>query len=61
MVRLILDNRNKLFTTRVEKHWHRLLRAAADAPSFVVLEAKLDGFLGNWVWWEVSQQRVGIR
>lgn len=39
---------------RVVRHWHRLPRRAVDAPSLEMFKAKLDGALGNLVWWEVS-------
>ena len=51
---LILDIWRKLFTMRVVRHWTRLPREAVDAPSLEVFEARLDGALGNLVWWEVS-------
>jgi len=34
---------------RVVRHWHRLLREVADAPSPEALKAKLDGPLRNLV------------
>lgn len=39
--------------------WHRLPREAVDAPSLEVLKARLDGALGNLVWWEVSLPMAG--
>ena len=39
---------------REVRHWHRLPRGAVDAPSLEVLKARLDGVLGNLVWWEMS-------
>jgi len=47
--RFRLDIRKKIFTTRVVKHWNRLPREAADAPSLVVFKARLDGALSNLV------------
>jgi len=38
----------------VLKHWHRLPREAADAPSLTVFKARLDGALSNLVWWKMS-------
>ena len=32
---------------RVERHWHRLPRAAVAAPSLAGFMARLDGALGN--------------
>ena len=32
----------------------RLPREAVDAPSLEVFKARLDGALGNLVWWEMS-------
>ena len=40
-------------------HWPRLPREAVDAPSLEVLKARLDGALGNLVWWEVSLPMAG--
>jgi len=48
-----------LFTQRVVRHWHRLPREVVDAPSLEVLKARLDGALGNLVWWEVSLLMAG--
>ena len=59
--RFRLDIRRKLFTQRVVRHWHRLPREAVDAPSLEVFKARLDGALGNLVWWEVSlPMAVGV-
>ena len=49
---------------RLVRHWSSLLREAVDAPSLEVFKARLDGALGNLVWWEVSlpmAEGVGIR
>ena len=46
-----LDVRKKLFTQRVIRPWHRLPRAALDAPSLEVLKGRLDGVLGSLIWW----------
>ena len=53
------DIRSKLFILRVVRHWHRLPRAAVDAPSLEVLKARLDGALGSLGWWEVSLPMAG--
>jgi len=47
--RFRLDIRKKFFTMRVVRHWNRLPREAADAPSLEVLEDRLDGALSNLV------------
>lgn len=39
---------------RVVRHWPRLPREAAYAPSMDVFEAGWDGALGLLIWWEVS-------
>ena len=39
---------------RVVRYWNRLPREAVDAPSLEVFKARLDGALGNLVWWRVS-------
>jgi len=51
--RFRLDIRKKFFTTRVVRHWQRLPREAAAAPSLAVLKARLDGALNSLVWWKV--------
>jgi len=38
----------------VVKHWPRLPREAAAAPSLEVFKARLDGALSNLVWWKMS-------
>jgi len=45
-----LDIRNKFFTLRVVRPWHRLPREAVAAPSLAVFQARLDGALSNLVW-----------
>ncbi|KFV19218.1 hypothetical protein N340_00882, partial [Tauraco erythrolophus] len=47
--RFKLDIRKKLFTVRVVKHWNRLPREAAAAPSLEMFKARLDKALGNLV------------
>ncbi|KFW71672.1 hypothetical protein AS28_14093, partial [Pygoscelis adeliae] len=47
--RFRLDIRNKFFTMKVVKHWHRLPREVVDAPSLEVFKARLDGALSNLV------------
>lgn len=41
--------RKKLFSVRLVRHWHRLLRQAVDAPSLEVLKARLDGALTSLI------------
>ncbi|GAB0181437.1 triadin [Grus japonensis] len=48
-VRFRLDVRKKFSTMRVVRHWNRLPREVADAPSLEVLKARLDGALGSVV------------
>ena len=38
-----MDVRERFFTRRVVRCWHRLLREAVDAPSLEVFKARLDG------------------
>jgi len=44
-----LDIRKKFFTMRVVKHWQRLPREVADAPSLETFNVRLDGALSNLV------------
>ena len=48
--RFRLDIRNKFFTVRVVRPWHRLPREAVAAPSLEVFKARLDGALSNPPW-----------
>jgi len=43
------DIRQKFFTMRVVKHWHRLPGEAVAAPSLAVFKSRLDGALSNLV------------
>jgi len=47
--RFRLDIRKKLFTMRVGRHCHRLLRDALAAPSLEVFKTRLGGALSNLV------------
>ena len=58
--RFRLGRKKNLFTMRVVRHWARLPREAVDAPSLEVFKARLDGALGNLVWWEVSLPMGGV-
>ena len=42
-----LDVRQKVFTYREVRHWHRLPREAVDAPSLKVFRVRLDGAQGS--------------
>ncbi|KFZ62443.1 hypothetical protein N338_09588, partial [Podiceps cristatus] len=44
-----LDLRKKFFTMRVVKHWNRLPKEAAEAPSLDTFKAGLDVALGNLI------------
>ena len=57
--RFRLDIRKKFFTVRVVRHWNRFPREVVAAPSLAVLKARLDGALGNLVWWKVSLPIAG--
>ncbi|KFV40515.1 hypothetical protein N341_11124, partial [Tyto alba] len=47
--RFRLDMREKPFTVRVVRHWHRVPREAVAAPSLEGFKARLDGALSNLV------------
>ena len=47
--RFRLDVREKFFTMRVVRCWHRLPREVVDAPSLKVFKARLDWALGSLV------------
>ena len=44
-----LHIRKKFFTVRAVRHWSRLPKEVANAPSLAVFKARLDGALGNTV------------
>ncbi|KFZ59115.1 hypothetical protein N338_12236, partial [Podiceps cristatus] len=44
-----LDIRQKFFTLRVVRHWHRLPREVVDAPSLETSQARLDGALSDLI------------
>jgi len=45
----MLEIRQKLFTLRVVRHWHKLPREAVAVPSLAVSKARLDEALSNLV------------
>jgi len=47
--RFRLDIRKTFFTMRVVRHWHRLPRKVADAPSLETFKARLDGDLSDLI------------
>jgi len=47
--RFRLDIRNKFFTMRLLRYWHRLPREGVDGSSLAVFKARLDGALSNLV------------
>jgi len=47
--RVRLNIREKFFTLRVLRHWHRLPREAVAAPTLAVFKARLDGALSSLV------------
>jgi len=49
--RFRLDVRGKFFTLREVRCCNRLPREVVDAPSLEVFKARLDGALGNLVWY----------
>lgn len=49
-----MDIRSTFFTQRVVRHWNRLGREVAVAPSVEVFKARSDGALSNLVWWLVE-------
>ena len=44
---------------RVVRHWPRLPREAAAAPSLAVFKARLDGALSTLGWWKMSLRMAG--
>ncbi|KAK4805314.1 hypothetical protein QYF61_018061 [Mycteria americana] len=57
--RFRLDVRKTFLTMRMVRHWKRLPREVADAPSLEVFKVRLDGALSNLVWWKVSLPTAG--
>ncbi|KFP97510.1 hypothetical protein N330_02506, partial [Leptosomus discolor] len=47
--RFRLDIRQKFFTMRVVKHWHKLPGEVVDAPSLETFKVRLDGALSNLI------------
>ena len=52
--RFKLDRRKNFFTLRVVRHWNRLPRKIAAAPSPELFKARLDGTLSNLEYLKVS-------
>ena len=44
---------------RVVKHWHRLPREVAEAPSLETVKARLDGDLSNLIYLKMSPLTAG--
>ncbi len=44
---------------RVVRHWNRMHREAVCVPFLKLLKAKLDGALGNLVWWVATLPTAG--
>ncbi|KFO86779.1 hypothetical protein N320_03116, partial [Buceros rhinoceros silvestris] len=44
-----LDIRNKVFTLRVVKHWHRLPREVVKSPSLETFQVRWDRALSNLI------------
>ena len=48
--RFRLDIREKYFTARVVRQWHRLPREAVDAPSLETFKVRLERILSNLIY-----------
>jgi len=57
--RFRLDIRQKFFTMRVVKPWHRLPREVVEAPSLETFQARLDGALSNLIQLQMSLLAAG--
>jgi len=57
--RFRLDIREKFFTLRLMRPWHRLPREAVPAHCLAVFKARLDRALSSLVWWKVSLPMAG--
>jgi len=44
-----LDIRKKFLTVRMVRHWNRLPKGVADAPSLETFKVRLDGTLSNLI------------
>lgn len=56
-----LDFRKKLITVRVVRYWHRLTRGVVDALFLEMLKARMNGDLGNLIFWKVSLPKTETR
>jgi len=52
--RFTVDTRKNFFTMRVVKHWSRLPREVADAPSLATFKVRLDRALSNLIYLKMS-------
>ena len=44
-----MDIRKKFLTVRMVRHWNRLPKGVADAPSLETFKVRLDGALSNLI------------
>ena len=51
--RFRLDVREKFFIERVVRCWNRLPKEAVDASRLEIFKTRLDGAVGNLVWYQV--------
>jgi len=51
--RFRLDVRGKFFTEREVRCWHRLPKELVDVLSLDMFKTRLDGALGNMVWYQI--------
>lgn len=47
--RFILDQKKRIFTMTVVKHWNRLLREVVDSPPLQTLKVRLGTALSNLI------------
>ena len=58
--RIRLDIRKRFFTQMVVRHWHRLPRETAGAPSLEEFKARLHGALGPGLMGASSAHGIGV-
>ena len=56
--RFRLDVRRKFFTQSTVRHW--LPREAANGSFLIAIKTRLDGTLGNLMWWGATSPRQGL-